>query len=169
MKKALLLGILLILVPIVYSQDLSINLISTSKGPYKINDNFEYDVTVYNNGDKESDYYLEYLIEGPGENKEDRLCCMSLSGGDSQVFHKEFIINGEGNWFVTIKAVDENDYDLRNNQASIEFMSVKTNNDFVQKSINRNIVLGTLISILFFIIILFIFEMTKTLKKTRKH
>lgn len=163
MKKALLLGILFIILPVVYSQDLSINLISASKGPYKIDDKFEYDVTIYNNGDKHSDYYIEYLIEGPNGIKEENLCCMSLLSGSSQVFHKEFVIDIDGKWFVTIKAVDENDNNLKNNQASVEFNSVKNNNDFIQKSINRNIALGTLISILFFIIILFVYERVKAL------
>ncbi len=168
MRKGYVVGILLlILLPIVYAQDLSINLISSSKGPYKVNDNFNYDVTVYNNGDDLADYYIEYTIEGPNGIKENSVCCNSLIGRASEVHHEEFNIDAAGKYFITIKAISEKDANLANNQASIEFISYK-DNEFIQKSFNRNLVLSTLISILFLIILIFVYERINSLNKHKK-
>ncbi|MBS3150133.1 hypothetical protein J4455_05620 [Candidatus Woesearchaeota archaeon] len=171
MRKGYLLGILLLILflPIVYAQDLSINLISSSKGPYKVNNNFNYDVTVYNNGNELADYYIEYTIDGPNGIKKNSVCCNSLIGRASEVHHESFNIDAVGKYFITIKAVSENDVNLANNQASIEFILYKDdNNEFLQRSFNRNLVLSTLISILFLIILIFVYERIISLKKNKK-
>lgn len=159
---------LFILIPMVYSQDVSVNLVSTSKGPYFLNDNFRYDVTVYNNGDDLVDFYIEHLIEGPSGRSGKTVCCKSLRSGLSEVYHEEFKIDAVGKWFVTIKAISENDINLGNNQASVEFTATGGDSQFIQKSFRRNIVIGTLISILFFIILLFVYERFKDIEKYKK-